>query len=185
MTAEQERQSASLMRLAQAGDQVAYASLLVLLTSTTRQFARTRLGAVPWIDDVVQETLLAVHRARQTYDPGRPFAPWFYAVASSRLIDVLRRERRVTSREIAGDSLPDARGAGEAVRDDIDVEAIHAAVAALPARQREVIEALKFRDQSVREVAGRLSMTESAVKVTAHRGYRALRRLLGGTDRED
>ena len=88
MTAEQERQSASLMRLAQAGDQIAYASLLVLLTSATRQFARTRLGAVPWIDDVVQETLLAVHRARQTYDPGRPFAPWFYAVASSRLIDV-------------------------------------------------------------------------------------------------
>ncbi len=67
-----------------------------LLTSATRQFARARLGAVPWIDDVVQETLLAVHRARQTYDPGRPFAPWFYAVASSRLIDVIRRERRVT-----------------------------------------------------------------------------------------
>ena len=95
VTVEQERESAGLMRLAQAGDQAAYASLLVLLTSATRQFARARLGAVPWIDDVVQETLLAVHRARQTYDPGRPFAPWFYAVASSRLIDVIRRERRV------------------------------------------------------------------------------------------
>ena len=185
MTAEQERQSASLMRLAQAGDQVAYASLLVLLTSTTRQFARARLGAVPWIDDVVQETLLAVHRARQTYDPGRPFAPWFYAVASSRLIDVMRRERRVTSREIPGDVLPDPPIAGGTAPDEIDVEAIHAAVAALPARQREVIESLKFRDQSVREVAGRLSMTESAVKVTAHRGYRALKRLLGGHGRED
>ena len=174
MTPEQERQSASLMRLAQAGDQVAYASLLVLLTSITRRFARTRLGGVPWIDDVVQETLLAVHRARPTYDPGRPFAPWFYAVASNRLIDVLRRERRVTSREIPVDVLPDApiiRGA--TASDEIDVEAIHAAVVSLPARQREVIEALKFRDQSVRDVAGSLGMTESAVKVTAHRGYRA------------
>ena len=104
MTVEQERESAGLMRLAQAGDQTAYASLLVLLTSATRQFARARLGGVPWIDDVVQETLLAVHRARQTYDPGRPFAPWFYAVASSPLIDVIRRERRVISHEIAGDS---------------------------------------------------------------------------------
>jgi RNA polymerase sigma factor (sigma-70 family) len=173
------------MRLAQAGDQLAYASLLVLLTSTTRQFARTRLGAVPWIDDVVQETLLAVHRARRTYDPGRPFAPWFYAVASSRLIDVVRRERRVASREIPGDVLPDAPIVGGTTRDEIDVEAIRAAVASLPARQREVIEALKFRDQSVREVAGRLSMTESAVKVTAHRGYRALKRLIGGHGRED
>jgi RNA polymerase sigma-70 factor (ECF subfamily) len=58
-------------------------------------------------------------------------------------------------------------------------------MARLPARQREVIEALKFQGQSVREVAGRLSMTESAVKVTAHRGYRALKRLLGGEPRED
>lgn len=184
MTAEQERHSAGLMRLAQAGDQAAYASLLVALTSATRQFARARLGAVPWIDDVVQETLLAVHRARQTYDPGRPFAPWFYAVASSRLIDVIRRERRVSSREIPGDVLPELIGEETPGRDEIDIEAIHAAVAQLPDRQREVIDALKFQDQSVREVAGRLNMSESAVKVTAHRGYQALKRLLRG-GRED
>src|SRR5262245_37042715 len=101
MTADQERQSADLMRLAQAGDQLAYASLLAWLTSTTRQFARARLGTVPWVDDVVQETLLAVHRARHTYDAERPFAPWFYAIATNRLIDGVRRERRVTTREIA------------------------------------------------------------------------------------
>lgn len=185
MTAEQELQSAGLMRQAQAGDQAAYVSLLILLTSVTRQFARARLGAVPWIDDVVQETLLAVHRARQTYDPGRPFAPWFYAVASSRMIDVIRRERRVTSRELPADVLPEPNMEGSSGRDEIDVEAIHAAVASLPPRQREVIEALKFQDQSVREVAGRLSMTESAVKVTAHRGYQALKRLLRGQRHED
>lgn len=182
MTAEQEHVSAGLMRLAQAGDQAAYASLLVLLTSTTRQFARARLGAVPWIDDVVQETLLAVHRARQTYDPARPFAPWFYAVASSRLIDVIRRERRVTSHEIAAEALPERVGE-EGSAGEIDVEAIHAALASLPDRQREVIAALKFQDQSVREVAGRLSMSESAVKVTAHRGYQTLKRLLRGRAR--
>ena len=187
MTPDQERQSAGLMRLAQAGDQAGYASLLVMLTSVTRRFARVRLGAgVPWIDDVVQETQMTVHAARQTYDPERPFAPWFYALASSRLIDVLRRERRVTSREIGGDELPEAVGASDArANDEIDVKAIHAAMAALPARQREVIEGLKFQDQSVREVAGRLRMSESAVKVTAHRGYRALRRLLGGRQDED
>jgi RNA polymerase sigma-70 factor, ECF subfamily len=184
MTAEQELRSAALMRLAQGGDQAAYASLLVLLTSATRQFARARLGSVPWIDDVVQETLLAVHRARQTYDPGRPFAPWFYAVASSRMIDVIRRERRVISRELPCDVLPEMVQE-RSVGDEIDVEAIHAAVALLPQRQREVIEALKFHDESVREIAGRLQMTESAVKVTAHRGYQALKRLLRGPRHED
>lgn len=187
MTAEQEHQSASWMRLAQTGDQVAYASLLVMLTPVVRQFARQRLGAVPWVDDVVQETLLAVHSARHTWDGRRPFAPWFYAIASNRLIDVLRRERRIATREVGSDLEVDyaTTPSAGAERNDIDVERIHAAVAALPEKQRQVIEGLKFEDRSVREVAGRLRMSESAVKVTAHRGYRALRRLLGGSERED
>lgn len=184
VTAEQEHQSASLMRLAQTGDQIAYSSLLVLLTTLVRQFARQRVGAVPWVDDVVQETLLAVHSARHTWDARRPFAPWFYAIASNRMIDVLRRERRVASREIGSEVELEVASTAAVVREDIDVDAIRAAVAALPARQREVIESLKFEDQSVREVAGRLKMSESAVKVTAHRGYRALRRLLGGASDE-
>ena len=54
----------------------------------------------------------------------------------------------------------------------------------LPERQRDVIEGLKFRDESVRDVANRTNMTMSAVKVTAHRGYQALRKILGG-QRED
>ncbi len=172
------------MRLAQSGDQPAYASLLVMLTAIARKFARARVGPVPWIDDVVQETLLAVHGARQTYDSARPFAPWFYAIASSRLIDAIRREKRVTTREVSSDVLPEVAAAADTT-EDVDVEAIRAAVAALPPRQREVIEQLKFKDQSVRDVAGQLKMSESAVKVTAHRGYRLLRRLLEGRARED
>ena len=183
MTPEQERQGAAFMRLAQAGDQDAYTSLLLLLTSTTRRFARARLGGVPWIDDVVQETLLTVHRALHTYDPARPFGPWFYAIASTRLIDAVRREGRITRREVPRDPGFDVAepSAGD---QDIDAEAIRAAVRLLPERQRDVIEGLKFRDESVRDVASRTNMTISAVKVTAHRGYRTLRKLLGG-QRED
>ena len=55
--------------MAQAGDEDAYASLLVLLTAATRRFARGRVGNVAWIDDVVQDTLMTMHRARATYDP--------------------------------------------------------------------------------------------------------------------
>ena len=185
MTREQDAHAAGLMRLAQAGDQVAYASLLAVLTGIARKFARTRVGNTPWLDDVVQETLLAVHGARHTYDSTRPFAPWFYAIASSRLIDVLRREKRITAREIATDVVPEAAAGQDTSDEGVDVQAIHRAVASLPPRQRDVIEALKFKDQSVREVAGRLNMSEAAIKVTAHRGYRVLRRLLGERDRED
>jgi RNA polymerase sigma-70 factor (ECF subfamily) len=59
---------------------------------------------------------------------------------------------------------------------------VHAALASLPKRQREIVEGLKLRDESVRDLAGRLGMSESAVKVTAHRGYKALKKLLGVKD---
>ena len=172
------------MRQAQQGAQAAYADLLVILTSATRRYARTRLGPVPWVDDIVQETLLTVHAARHSYDSGRPFAPWFYAIVKSRLVDAIRHERRVASREVAEPELVDLAGSAAAdvagTSDDIDVGAIRRALGTLPDRQREVITGLKYRDESVREIARRLGMSESAVKVTAHRGYKAMRRLLGG-----
>jgi RNA polymerase sigma-70 factor (ECF subfamily) len=167
------------MARAQAGDQMAYADLLILLTSVARVHVRGRLRAAAWADDVVQETLLSVHTARHTYDPARPFAPWFYAILRHRMIDGLRRAGRTTAREVGTDVLPDV--AEPAPRDDlpIDVSAVHAAIRALPDRQRDVVTALKLRDESVRDVSARLGMSESAVKVTAHRGYKALRKLLG------
>jgi RNA polymerase sigma-70 factor (ECF subfamily) len=169
------------MRLAQRGDESAYAELLAMLTTATRHFARGRVGSVPWIDDVVQETLVSVHRARHTWDPARPFAPWFYAIASHRTVDVWRRERRVSSREEGRDVLETPSPVTEAGEyDEVDMVAVRAALAALPARQRDIVEGLKLRDESVRHLAARHGMSESAVKVMAHRGYKKLRKLLGG-----
>jgi RNA polymerase sigma-70 factor (ECF subfamily) len=180
MTPQQEQQATSLLVRAQDGDAAAYAELLTLLATTARHYARNRVGDVPWLDDVAQETLLTVHRARATYDPRRPFAPWFYAILSSRLIDVLRKERRIGSREIGSDVVPEPAPVHAPSRhDDRDSDRLHQALGGLPDRQREIIASLKLRDQSVREVSERLGMSESAVKVTAHRGYRVLRRLLG------
>jgi RNA polymerase sigma-70 factor (ECF subfamily) len=167
------------MRRAQTGDRAAYTELLVQLSAAAGRFARGRVGPRPWIDDVVQETLITVDRVRHTYDPDRPFAPWFYAIASSRLVDVLRRERRIASRELGAEVLPEPASGRDEDRTTLDVERIRAAVAALPPRHREVIESLKFRDESVRETAARLHMSEPSVKITAHRGYKMLRRMLG------
>jgi RNA polymerase sigma-70 factor (ECF subfamily) len=184
MTSQQEQRATALMIGAQNGDASAYTELLTMLAAAARQYARNRLGDVAWLDDVAQETLLTVHTARRTYDARRPFAPWFYAILSSRMIDVLRKERRVSAREIAVDVVPEPEPGGSSGRTDgaVDAGEIHAALEALPPRQREVVSALKLRDESVKEVSARLNMSPSAVKVTAHRGYRALRRLLGARD---
>jgi len=185
MTPQQEQRATALMIGAQQGDASAYAELLTMVAAAARQYARNRLGDVPWLEDVAQEALITVHAARRTYDVRRPFAPWFYAILSSRLIDVVRKERRVRMREIGADVLPERPLADRPPRADasgVDPEHLHAALDALPARQREVVSALKLRDESVKEISDRLKMSPSAVKVTAHRGYRALRRLLGGDD---
>jgi RNA polymerase sigma-70 factor (ECF subfamily) len=186
MTPHQEQQATSLIVRAQQGDAAAYAELLTMLAASARQYARNRLGDVPWLDDVAQETLLTVHAARRTYDATRPFAPWFYAILSSRMIDVIRKERRVSTREFGTDVLPEPAAthatSGAERTDVVDPERVRSAVEALPARQREVVSALKFRDESVKEVSERLGMSPSAVKVTAHRGYKALRRLLGSKE---
>jgi RNA polymerase sigma-70 factor (ECF subfamily) len=174
------------MQRAQEGEEEAYAELLVLLTAATRSYVRLRVGApVPWIDDVVQETLIAVHHARHTFDGCRPFAPWFYAIARNRFVDVLRREQRVRRHEFAGDAWPEFECATNDAISRVDMDAVQQALASLPPRQREIVEAIKLRDESVRDVAARLDMTMTSVKVTAHRGYRTLRRLLGVDLREE
>lgn len=174
------------MRRAQRGEEEPYAELLVLLTAAARYYVRSRvLKPVPWLDDAVQETLVAVHRARHTYDNNRPFAPWFYAIARNRLIGVLRREQRVRRYETADDAYPELGRAPNNASSRVDMEAVQRALSSLPPRQREVVEAMKLRDESVREIAARLGMTMTSVKVTAHRGYRSLRRLLGVELREE
>ena len=184
MTPQQEQRAAALMIDTQRGDAGAYSELLTLLAAASRQYARNRLGDVPWLDDVAQEVLVTVHKARATYDARRPFAPWFYAILSHRMIDVLRKEKRVSTREVGVDVVPEV-AQPEATRDGlhgVDSEELRTALQSLPERQREVVSALKLRDESVKEVSERLGMSVSAVKVTAHRGYRALRRLLGNRE---
>ena len=163
------------MVAAQRGDRSAYEGLLTQLVPLITAFVRRRAGDVPWCEDVVQESLLAVHRARHSYDSARPFAPWLYAIVQNRLIDTLRVHRRRLLREIDPETTREP-GIGARQERDALLRDVRRAMAVLPDRQRRVIELLKFEDLSVREVAARLGMSETNVKVTAHRGYRALRR---------
>ncbi|HXW04429.1 MAG TPA: sigma-70 family RNA polymerase sigma factor [Vicinamibacterales bacterium] len=164
---------ATLMRHALEGDSRAYEAALREIAQVVRAYARVRLGGT-LADDVVQETLLSVHRARHTYDPRRPIRPWLLAIAHSRVVDAARRQRRRTRNEEALDVDPagSARGSGERSL------SVTEALSRLPRRQRRVIELLKLEGQSAREVAVALGLTVSNVKVIAHRGYAALRRSL-------
>jgi RNA polymerase sigma-70 factor (ECF subfamily) len=93
---------ATLMARALNGDACAYEAALRDIARIVRAYARGRLGETI-ADDVVQDTLLAVHRARHTYDPDRPFGPWLMAIAHSRVVDTARRLRRL---RLQGHTLP-------------------------------------------------------------------------------
>lgn len=107
-----------------------------------------------------------------------------YAIAHNRLIDALRAERRRLLREVQATLHAEPSGRAPQERAAV-LSDLRRAVERLPDRQRQVIELLKFEDLSVRDVANRLGMSEANVKVTAHRGYRALRHQIEEWTRED
>lgn len=180
MTPEQEHELTLLMRASQRGDAAAYETLLYSLSHVVSLYVRRRVGPVNWLDDVVQDVLISIHKSRHTWNPARPFAPWFYAVLKSRLVDSIRARRRAADFEEAMEaSAPAVWGsaADEAIMARRDLAE---AMRNLTPTQRLVIERLRLDEVSVKAVAAETGMTESNVKVTAHRGYAALRRLLSG-----
>ena len=88
------------MAAAQAGDRAAYEALLRDCVGVIASVARRQGVAPDRIDDVVQDTLLTVHRARQTYDPTRSFNAWLAVIAERRAIDLLRKTSRHARREV-------------------------------------------------------------------------------------
>jgi RNA polymerase sigma-70 factor (ECF subfamily) len=167
----------ALMAGALRGDATSYEEALREIVCLVRAFARARVGDT-LADDVVQETLLTVHRVRHTYDPTRPFMPWLMAIAHSRLVDVVRRDRRRARLETPLVNEPRWRPGVTLALPDLVL-----ALEELPPQQQRVIRMLKVDGMSAREVAGTLGLSVSNVKVMAHRGYRALRRRFGRAER--
>lgn len=157
-----------------AGDAAAYHAFLKDLSTHLRAFLRMRMSGLPdEVEDLVQESLLAVHNQRHTYDPGQPLTAWVHAIAKYKLVDLLRRR---AVRELRNDPLDDvldilAHNDSEAAAARLDVTKL---LLRLPDRQRLPIVHMKLEGLSVVETARVTGMSESAVKVGVHRGLKAL-----------
>jgi RNA polymerase sigma-70 factor (ECF subfamily) len=175
------------MVAAQAGDRSAYEELLRGCVPLIRSVAH-RQGVPPdGIDDVVQETLLTVHRARQTYDPNRPFSAWLRTIAYRRAIDAMRRQGYKGARElhapIAYENHPDPNDDPEQALDRMDQAAqLNRAVDTLPSGQRDAVKRLVLLEQSLDQAAVETARTAGAIKVNLHRAVKTLRARLGGKD---
>ncbi len=178
---------AALMRAAQSGDSLSYARVLKACVPMIAAAAR-RVGVRPdRVDDVVQDTLITIHRALPTYDPARPFAPWLRAIATRRSIDSLRLHGRHGAREVQDEAAYMAHAepgldAEAAVSRTDDATRLRAAVATLPPLQRQAVELLALSERSLDEAATETGRTKGALKVNLHRALRALRTRVERTD---
>ncbi len=166
-----------------------YAAVAPRLYGYLVKMARQRAVA----DDLLQQTFLKVHRARAAYVRGADPVPWIYAIAHRTFIDEARKAKRAIVRVGEGDELPevgaDIAGQTAASRDEpadpaMVREALDA-LAQLPEQQREAVVLTKLDGKSVAEAAEIAGTTVGAMKVRAHRGYEALRKLLRGGAKQE
>ena len=171
-----------LMALAQSGDRVAYRKLLAELAPYIRGIVRRGLREPADAEDAVQDVLIALHAARHTYDPARPFKPWLAGIIRYRLLDRQRALWRRNRHETALGPEHETFAAIPPHSDGMvsDGPALHTAISALPAGQRQAIELTKLRELSLKEASAISGLSVTALKVATHRGLLRLRGILSG-----
>jgi RNA polymerase sigma factor (sigma-70 family) len=170
----------ALMAAAQTGDRTAYATLLRDCVSFIVSVARRRGVPPDRTDDVVQDVLLTVHRARATYDPARSFNAWLSVIVERRAIDILRTVRRRGAREVHAPSAYESHvdetvDLSAGMEQEEKVKRIGAALTELPPRQREAVQHLMLDEKSLDDVAVMTGRSKGALKVNLHRALNALR----------
>jgi len=156
------------------GNSDAHRELLDVLSGRLRGYFARRIGASTHeVEDLVQETLLAVHLKRDSYDRALPFMPWAYAVARYKLIDHLRRRRSQVHVPIED---ADALFADDDPQEGVLGTDLNRLLERLPARQRSLLEDVKLLGLSIEEAAEKRGMTGVSARVTLHRTLKRLRR---------
>jgi RNA polymerase sigma-70 factor, ECF subfamily len=171
-----ETELAGLMRAAIAGDERAYTEFLRRAGCLVRGIARRKVvqgGIDP--EDIVQETLLAIHMKRHTWRDDAPVTPWLYAIARYKVIDACRRRGRRAEIEIG----EIAETFAEPERETVSEREIGRALETLAPGQRSVVAAVSVDGLSIRETAKSLGMTETAVRVALHRGLAVIAQRFG------
>lgn len=166
---------AALMKRSLTGDQRAYADLLQSTTRLLRPFLTKRLSHTSEIDDILQEILISIHKARHTYDGNRPYKPWVYAIARFRLKDHLRAHYTDHLHHAVDLTEMEDILHENVTETVISYESISGEVEKLPEKQATILRMMHQEGYTAKEVAEKIGMNESAVKVAAHRAYKILK----------
>jgi RNA polymerase sigma-70 factor (ECF subfamily) len=182
---DREAELKALMLAARQGGAAETALLLRTLVPPLRAFIRRHLNRHGLPDteaeDILQDTLIAVHLKGHTYDASVPFTAWLHAIARYKLIDRWRAvARRPAMLEVEAADTAFAAEDHEAAMAARDLSAV---LAHLPARTRALVEATRLEGLTMAEAAARTGMTETAARVAVHRALQRLAALFGGARR--
>lgn len=162
----------ALMAAGQRGEAAPYRRLLAELRPWLMRYFARRLPPSS-VEDAVQETLIAIHSKRHTFEPGRPFGPWLAGIARYKWIDRLRMMGRH-----AADELPDTLSTPDHEAAVTSATALEGLMATLKPAQAEVIRLVKLDGLSIEEAAIRTGQSASLVKVNIHRGLGRLAKIV-------
>jgi RNA polymerase sigma-70 factor (ECF subfamily) len=124
---------------------------------------------------VLQEVLISIHKARHTYDGNRSYKPWIYAIAKYRLQDYLRMHYADQLHQAVDISDLENNLHEDVTESVLNYESISGEIHQLPEKQATILQLMHQEGYTAKEVAEKLGMNESAVKVAAHRAYKLLR----------
>lgn len=159
------------------GDQAAYGKFLGAIAPMLRRMVGRRLASAE-VEDVVQEILISIHKARHTYDGERPIMPWLASIASFRITDHLRKhysQMRHQSVDIA-----DYENILSDVTEEVsDHESIDELLSDVPEKHKKILTLMHVEGYTAKEVGAQMGMNESAVKVAAHRAIKKIREKFG------
>jgi RNA polymerase sigma-70 factor (ECF subfamily) len=164
----------ALMLRGLAGEAKAHGDMLTSMSRYLRGYFGRRLGAdAADLEDLVQDTLLAIHLKRETYDVAQPFTPWAYMLARYKLLDHFRRGggHHMVPIEDADELFATENPEEGAVRRDLSK-----LLGGLPAKQSQLLRDVKLTGLSMEEAAAKSGMSISAVKVSVHRGLKTMAR---------
>jgi RNA polymerase sigma factor (sigma-70 family) len=161
------------MAAAQGGHGGAYRRLLGELRIWLLRYYGRRLPPAQ-VEDAVQDTLIAIHEKRHTYDPARPFRPWLAAVARYKWIDRLRAMGRNRAEE-----LPDTIGIEGHEGAVTSAVLLRDLLTRLKPAQQQAIRLVKLEGFSVEEASAQTGQSPSLVKVNIHRGLKQLAAIVG------
>lgn len=167
-------QWSQLMAKAQQGDNRSYSQLLTELLQYLKPYVLGKVKRDELADDIIQNVLLSIHNARHTFNTEKDFKPWLMAIVNNRILDYWRKHKRKFEKEVSIDNFS-LDGAASDIT-NIELELFEKALTHLNENQKAIFKLINIDGLSIPEVAKQLQMTESAVRVNAHRSFKRIQK---------